>query len=137
MTIVEYLGRRETQRESDDAQVEVARSDDVAQHFEDVAQLLATLDIDQTWKAATDVEHEMRRRNASAGGTIAGATLLVHQLVAAGQHVLELPPPLASRVRELWAGADPPFRRPALDTMSSMKCRHLDSEMSPFGHVGN
>ena len=50
---------REAQRESDDAVVEEARSDDVAQHFDDVAQLLATLDVDKTWKAATDVERRV------------------------------------------------------------------------------
>ena len=47
---------REAQRDADDAQVEVARNDDIAQHFEDVTRLLATLDVDKTWKAATDVE---------------------------------------------------------------------------------
>ncbi len=50
---------REAQRESDDARVEVARSDDVAQHFDAVAQLLATLDVDKTWRAATDVERRV------------------------------------------------------------------------------
>ncbi len=50
---------REAQREADDAQVEVARSDDVAQHFDEVAQLLATLDVDKTWKTATDVERRV------------------------------------------------------------------------------
>ena len=39
--------------------VEVARSDDVAQHFDDVARLLATLDVDKTWKAATEVERRV------------------------------------------------------------------------------
>ncbi len=50
---------REAQRESDDALVEVARADDVAQHFDEVAQLLASLDVDKTWKAATDVERRV------------------------------------------------------------------------------
>ena len=50
---------REAQREADDARVEVARSDDVAQHFDDVARLLATLDVDKTWKAATEVERRV------------------------------------------------------------------------------
>jgi hypothetical protein len=50
---------RETQREVDDARVEVARSDDVALHFEAVARMLATLDIDKTWKAATEVERRV------------------------------------------------------------------------------
>ena len=47
---------REAQREAEDVRVEVARTGDVAQHFDDVARLLATLDVDKTWKAATDVE---------------------------------------------------------------------------------
>jgi hypothetical protein len=50
---------REAQREADDALVEVARSDDMAQHFDAVAQLLATLDVDKTWKAATEVERRV------------------------------------------------------------------------------
>ena len=50
---------QEAQREVDNARVEVARNDDVAQHFDDVAQLLATLDVDKTWKAATDVERRV------------------------------------------------------------------------------
>ena len=50
---------REAQRESNDAPVEEARSDDVAQHFDAVAQLLATLDVDKTWRAATDVERRV------------------------------------------------------------------------------
>jgi hypothetical protein len=36
-----------------------ARSDDVAQHFDDVARLLANLDVDKTWKAATEVERRV------------------------------------------------------------------------------
>ncbi len=50
---------REAQREVDDARVEVARSDDVAQHFDAVARMLATLDVDKTWKAATEVERRV------------------------------------------------------------------------------
>jgi DNA invertase Pin-like site-specific DNA recombinase len=50
---------REAQREVDDAQVEVARADDVAQHFDDVARMLATLDVDKTWRAATEVERRV------------------------------------------------------------------------------
>ena len=50
---------REAQREADETCVEVARTDEVAQHFEDVARLLATLDVDKTWKAATDVERRV------------------------------------------------------------------------------
>ena len=49
----------EAQREADDVRVEVARTDDVAQHFDDVARLLATLDIDKTWTVATDVERRV------------------------------------------------------------------------------
>jgi hypothetical protein len=43
----------------DDARVEVARSDDVAQHFDAVARMLATLDVDKTWRAATEVERRV------------------------------------------------------------------------------
>ena len=50
---------REALREADNALVEVARNDDVAQHFEDVARLLATLEVDKTWKAATEVERRV------------------------------------------------------------------------------
>ena len=41
------------------ARFETARSDDVAQHFDVVAGMLATLDIDKTWKAATEVERRV------------------------------------------------------------------------------
>jgi hypothetical protein len=37
----------------------VERADDVAQHFDDVARMLATLDIEKTWTAATDVERRV------------------------------------------------------------------------------
>ena len=37
----------------------MARSDDVAQHFDTVARVLATLDIDKIWKAATEVEQRV------------------------------------------------------------------------------
>ena len=50
---------REPQREVDDARVEVARSDDIADQFDDDARLLATLDVDKTWKAATEVERRV------------------------------------------------------------------------------
>ncbi|MGP0111174.1 MAG: hypothetical protein ACLPR9_20365 [Acidimicrobiales bacterium] len=50
---------REAQREADDAQVEAARSDDVAQEFDAVARMLATLDVDKTWKVATEVERRL------------------------------------------------------------------------------
>jgi hypothetical protein len=50
---------REAQRETEATQVEVARSDDIAQHFDDVARLLANLDVDKTWKAATEVERRV------------------------------------------------------------------------------
>ena len=50
---------REAQREVDDARVEVARSDDVALHFDAVARILATLDVDKTWSAATEVERRV------------------------------------------------------------------------------
>ncbi len=50
---------REAQRESDDARVVVAQSDDVAQHFEAVARMLASLDIDNAWRAATEIERRV------------------------------------------------------------------------------
>ena len=50
---------REVQREVENAHVEEARSDDVARHFDAVARMLATLDIDNTWKAATEVERRV------------------------------------------------------------------------------
>ena len=50
---------REAQRETEETQVETGRSDDIAQHFDDVARLLATLDVDKTWMAATDVERRV------------------------------------------------------------------------------
>jgi len=53
------LAIREAQREADDARVEVTRLDDVAQHFEAVPRMLATLDVDKTWKVATDVERRV------------------------------------------------------------------------------
>jgi hypothetical protein len=37
----------------------MARTDDVALHFEAVARMLATLDIDKTWTAATEVERRV------------------------------------------------------------------------------
>jgi site-specific DNA recombinase len=50
---------REVQREDDEATVEATRADDGGQHFEAVARMLATLDIDKTWKAATEVERRV------------------------------------------------------------------------------
>jgi hypothetical protein len=50
---------REAQREVNDARVDVARADDVARHFDDVARMLATLDVDKTWSAATEVERRV------------------------------------------------------------------------------
>ena len=50
---------REAQREVDDARVEVALNDDVAQHFDAVTRMLATLDVDKTWRVATDVERRV------------------------------------------------------------------------------
>ncbi len=47
---------REAQRESELARVESARSDKVERHFDDVAAVLATLDVKRTWEAATEVE---------------------------------------------------------------------------------
>ena len=50
---------REAQCEVESASVEAARSDDVAQYFDAAARMLTTLDIDKTWKAATDVERRV------------------------------------------------------------------------------
>ncbi len=50
---------REAQREADEGHVELAQCDDVAQHFEAVARMLASLDVDKTWKAATEVERRV------------------------------------------------------------------------------
>jgi hypothetical protein len=50
---------REAQREADEAQGELARSDDVAQHFDAVARMLARLDVDKTWNAATELERRV------------------------------------------------------------------------------
>ena len=50
---------REAQRESDADRAAVVRNDAVDRHFDDVAALLATLDIDRTWKAATEVERRV------------------------------------------------------------------------------
>jgi len=37
----------------------VARTDDVAQHFDAVARLLATLNVDKTWRVATESERRV------------------------------------------------------------------------------
>jgi hypothetical protein len=37
----------------------VDRNDDVARHFDEVAQMLAALDIERTWAAATEVERRV------------------------------------------------------------------------------
>ncbi len=58
---------REAQREAGATQVEVARSDDIAQRFDDVARLLANLDVDKTWKAATEVERRVLDRRVPGG----------------------------------------------------------------------
>lgn len=50
---------REAQWETEAARVEVARSDDVAQHFDAVARMLAMLDLDKTWKAAMCTERPL------------------------------------------------------------------------------
>jgi hypothetical protein len=47
------------QREDEASQVEMYRGDDVARHFDDVAQMLAALDIERTWAAATEVERRV------------------------------------------------------------------------------
>jgi hypothetical protein len=50
---------REAQRETEDAHVERARTDDLARRFAEVARLLATLDVNTMWKAATEVERRV------------------------------------------------------------------------------
>jgi hypothetical protein len=37
----------------------LVRSDDIARHFDDVAQMLAALDVQRTWAAATEVERRV------------------------------------------------------------------------------
>jgi hypothetical protein len=50
---------REAQRETEEAHVEAVRSDDVGRHLDEVAAVLATLDIDRTWSVATEVERRL------------------------------------------------------------------------------
>jgi hypothetical protein len=50
---------READRETDAAKAQTVRSDDVERHFDEVAALLATLDLDRTWAAATEVERHI------------------------------------------------------------------------------
>ena len=45
---------REAQRETEAAQDEAQRNSDVDRHFDDIVAVLATLDVDRTWEAATD-----------------------------------------------------------------------------------
>jgi hypothetical protein len=47
------------QSESEAIQTQVDRSDDVARHFDDVAQMLGALDIPRTWAAANDAERRV------------------------------------------------------------------------------
>jgi hypothetical protein len=47
------------QAEHEASQAEVDRSDDVEQLFDDVAQMLAALDIERTWAAVTEVERRI------------------------------------------------------------------------------
>ena len=49
----------ETQRETDAALAETVRNDEVDRHFDDVAAVLASLDIDKTWRVATDLERRV------------------------------------------------------------------------------
>ncbi len=39
--------------------METARSYDIAQHFNAVARMLGTIDIDKTWKVATEIERRV------------------------------------------------------------------------------
>ena len=45
--------------ESDAAAMELARSGDLLQRFDDVAALLAALDVERVWNAATEVERRV------------------------------------------------------------------------------
>jgi hypothetical protein len=47
------------QREEEASQAEVVRSGDVERHFDDVARMLAALDVERTWAAATEVERRV------------------------------------------------------------------------------
>lgn len=50
---------REAQRETEAAQDEAHRNDDVDRHFDDIVAVLATLDVDRTWEAATELERRV------------------------------------------------------------------------------
>jgi hypothetical protein len=50
---------REAERETEAARAETVRSDDVERHFDEVAALLAAMDLDRTWEAATEVERHI------------------------------------------------------------------------------
>ncbi len=50
---------RVAQRESDASVAEAVRNDDVDRHFDDVAAVLATLDVQRTWEAATELERRV------------------------------------------------------------------------------
>jgi hypothetical protein len=50
---------REAQRETEAAQDEAQRNSDVDRHFDDIVAVLATLDVDRTWEAATELERRV------------------------------------------------------------------------------
>ncbi len=50
---------REAQWEAGAAHVEVARSNDVAQPLRRCARLVATLDVNKTWRVVTEVERRL------------------------------------------------------------------------------
>ena len=50
---------REARREADATRAETVRTDDVDRHFDEVAAVLASLDIDRTWSVATEVERRV------------------------------------------------------------------------------
>jgi hypothetical protein len=50
---------RKAQRETEEAHVEAVRADDVDRHFDELAAVLASLDIDRTWSFATGVERRV------------------------------------------------------------------------------
>jgi len=45
--------------ESDASQADAVRGDNVARHFDEVAEVLAALDVERTWAAATEVERRV------------------------------------------------------------------------------
>ncbi len=53
------LAIREAQRETDEAQAVAQRNDEVDRHFEDIVAVLAPLNVQRTWEAATELERRV------------------------------------------------------------------------------